>query len=171
MTQHFRDLSTDPKVTTDIYNIINNTKAKYCSKAFIKRSQHTILSRDSKGRTTLHSIMKVPQESTAQQFAFEWLNLRISFTDPKVRTNLYSTTAKYCSAAFIWMKSWSVNFRISSTVSKVRITLYSTIKGSTTRMFYSVCIAFNWMVIPQDSVHKNNNNTNIASLRDCVTLI
>ena len=115
MTQHFRDLSTDPKVTTDIYNIINNTKAKYCSKAFIKRSQHTILSRDSKGRTTLHSIMKVPQESTAQQFAFEWLNLRISFTDPKVRTNLYSTTAKYCSAGF------------SSTDSKVRTTLYSVI--------------------------------------------
>ena len=70
MTQHFRDLSTDPNVITNIYNIINNT------------------------------------------------------------------TSKYCSAAFIWMKSWSVNCRISSTVSKVRTALYTTIKSSTTREYY-----------------------------------
>ena len=44
-------------------------------------------------------------ESTAEEVSFEWSHHRISFTDSKVRTTLYSiinsTTGKYCSVAFI----------------------------------------------------------------------
>ena len=46
-----------------------------------------------------------PQESTAQYVLCEWSHFRISSTDSKVRTILYSiinnTTGKYCSVAFI----------------------------------------------------------------------
>ena len=47
----------------------------------------------------------VPCETTAEEVSFEWLHHRISSTDSKVRTTLYSvinnTTGKYCSVAFI----------------------------------------------------------------------
>ena len=44
-------------------------------------------------------------ESTGKELSFEWSHHRISSTDSKVRTTLYSiinsTTGKYCSVAFI----------------------------------------------------------------------
>ena len=46
-----------------------------------------------------------PLESTAQKLSFEWSHTRVSYTDLKVITTLYSiidsTTWKYCSIAFI----------------------------------------------------------------------
>ena len=63
-------------------------------------------STDSKVRLALYSVL-IPEESTAQQFSFEWLDFRISSTDSKVKTTLCSminsTTAKYCSIAFIYI--------------------------------------------------------------------
>ena len=66
-----------------------------------------------------------PRECTHQWLSFEWLHFWILSTDSKVGTTLHSiinsTTGKYCSVAFIWIRS---HFRISSTDSKVRTTLY-----------------------------------------------
>ena len=49
----------------------------------------------------------IPHESTAQQLSYEWSHTRVSSTDSKVRTTLYSiinsTTWMYSSIAFIWM--------------------------------------------------------------------
>ena len=47
--------------------------------------------------------------TVSEGVSFEWSHHRISFTDSNVRTTLYSiinsTTGKYCSVAFIWIRS------------------------------------------------------------------
>ena len=69
--------------------------------SFIISSSNT----DHKGIFKRIGKQTVLQESAAQWFSVEWSNLRISSTDSKLRTTLYSiinnTTAKHCSVAFI----------------------------------------------------------------------
>ena len=52
-----------------------------------------------------NSIIKKCCSVALVQLSFEWSHFRISSTDSKVRTTLYSiinsTTGKYCSVAFI----------------------------------------------------------------------
>ena len=77
-----------------------------------------------------------PCENTAKEgkeVSFQWSHHRISSTDSKVGTSLYSeieSTAQQLSF------EWS-HLRISSTDSKVRTTLYSII-NSTTEKYCSV---------------------------------
>ena len=99
---HWRISSTDSDIITTWYSIINSTTGKYCSVAFIWIVKLRILSIiDS---TVSWPVYKCPFD---QQLSFERSHVRISSTDSKDRTTLYSiinsTIGKCGSVAFIWM--------------------------------------------------------------------
>jgi len=69
------------------------------------RSRFTISSTDPKIGTVLNNVNKQHRRKSYPWLSGEWTHLRISTTDIKARTTLYSiinsTTGKYCSIAFI----------------------------------------------------------------------
>ena len=69
---HHTISSTDEKVRSVLYSIINSTTRKFCSKAFVWMVTQRISSTDSKVRTTLYSIIN----STTGKYcsvAFIWM--------------------------------------------------------------------------------------------------
>ena len=103
-----------------------------------------------------NTLGSYPQRQTIiyKTTLFSLAKFRISFTDVKVRTTLYSiinsTTGKHCSLAFIWMVTFQdfIHRRKSSN------NFVQHIANSTTGKYCST--AFIWMVIHvlQDFIHR-----------------
>ena len=80
-------LSTDSEVRITLYRIINSVTGKNCSIHFIWMITPKDFIHRLKRRTTFFSIIN---STTAQYISFEWSHSRISSTDSKLRTTLYS---------------------------------------------------------------------------------